>query len=364
MGPHEPLSEARQFINDSVFLPILKSKTISGKLKNVARNSSKWIAQIDHIGDLLIYMERCAAAPSAKATYQSLHNAGLTTYEDIIPVFRERYGAWVDRRLSPWDFVVGAEYSSTKLVIVAGRFETRAGGILPVGEVGSHIAVLVKATIAEGKYANRWITRGLRMKYYLQSINGAFRESFAANRSIIDFPHIPVLIFWRQTKNDSFVYAGQFASAGVHDDPSGAKWFDLVRRDQEHVLLTEETVQRRFEEQVERAKKDTAAARQERLKSAAKTPRTVTVMAKVFERNPDVVVEVLRRAGGVCERCRKPAPFMRRSDGSPYLEVHHKIPLSQDGEDSIENAVALCPNCHRDEHFGCATLVAHPSMGT
>jgi len=48
----------------------------------------------------------------------------------------------------------------------------------------------------------------------------------------------------------------------------------------------------------------------------------------------------------------KPAPFLRKKDQSPYLEVHHMIQLADGGEDTTENAVALCPNCHRQLHFG------------
>lgn len=58
------------------------------------------------------------------------------------------------------------------------------------------------------------------------------------------------------------------------------------------------------------------------------------------------------RANGYCEGCENPAPFIRPSDGTPYLEVHHIVPLAEDGEDTVENAIALCPNCHREVHFG------------
>ncbi|WP_196607201.1 HNH endonuclease [Pectinatus frisingensis] len=34
-----------------------------------------------------------------------------------------------------------------------------------------------------------------------------------------------------------------------------------------------------------------------------------------------------------------------------YLEVHHVIPLSKDVDDTADNAIALCPNCHRELHF-------------
>jgi hypothetical protein len=94
------------------------------------------------------------------------------------------------------------------------------------------------------------------------------------------------------------------------------------------------------------------AERRARLRTASKFPRRVVTTTTVFERNPDVVAEVLVRAAGVCEGCTKSAPFLRKSDGSPYLEVHHRIPLAQGGEDSIENAIALCPNCHRGAHYG------------
>ncbi|MGX5612966.1 HNH endonuclease [Bacillus toyonensis] len=34
------------------------------------------------------------------------------------------------------------------------------------------------------------------------------------------------------------------------------------------------------------------------------------------------------------------------------MEVHHVVPLAQGGEDSIENAIGICPNCHRKAHYG------------
>ncbi|NWD06389.1 HNH endonuclease [Pseudomonas gingeri] len=71
-----------------------------------------------------------------------------------------------------------------------------------------------------------------------------------------------------------------------------------------------------------------------------------------YDRNPDVVAQVLLRAQGICEACAKPAPFRRSSNGTPYLEVHHIVQLAHGGDDSVDNAQALCPNCHREMHFG------------
>ncbi|WP_322024529.1 HNH endonuclease signature motif containing protein [Burkholderia sp. BCC1977] len=107
-----------------------------------------------------------------------------------------------------------------------------------------------------------------------------------------------------------------------------------------------------FEEAVERSRADTPTARRHRLMTAQKMPRKVQVVTEVYVRNPDVVADVLERARGACERCTKPAPFIRRRGQIPYLEVHHRKRLADGGEDTVENAIALCPNCHRELHFG------------
>jgi 5-methylcytosine-specific restriction enzyme A len=100
------------------------------------------------------------------------------------------------------------------------------------------------------------------------------------------------------------------------------------------------------------SRRDSTAARQRRLSKAKRTPRLVPRIVFVFERNADVIAEVLEKAAGTFGICGSAAPFARASDGSPYLEVHHRIPLAQGGEDSVDNAVATCPNCHRQQHFG------------
>jgi hypothetical protein len=113
-----------------------------------------------------------------------------------------------------------------------------------------------------------------------------------------------------------------------------------------------EQVETELQANVARSSDDDAALRQQRLASAPKLPESILVVSRAYRRNPDVIVEVLRRANGKCEDCHKPAPFTRQRDGSPFLEVHHLVMLSLGGEDTVENAVALCPNCHRKRHFG------------
>ena len=108
----------------------------------------------------------------------------------------------------------------------------------------------------------------------------------------------------------------------------------------------------RFGNAVARSIYDSPAARQKRLAQAPPIPNSYYRWAKVFVRNPDVVAEALFQADGKCRFCRTKAPFTRLSDGSPYLEVHHRKPLADGGTDTIDNAIALCPNCHRKAHHG------------
>lgn len=83
------------------------------------------------------------------------------------------------------------------------------------------------------------------------------------------------------------------------------------------------------------------------------TPTKSERVVLEFARSPAVVAEVQRIAAGRCELCGCAAPFLR-ADGSPYLEVHHVRMLAEGGADTVDNAVALCPTCHRLLHHAGA----------
>lgn len=116
--------------------------------------------------------------------------------------------------------------------------------------------------------------------------------------------------------------------------------------------VTQDDFEKLFAKTVTQSLRDSSNARNKRLQNASKIPMQIVTTSKVYVRNADVVAAVLLRANGSCELCNKPAPFTRKSDGTPFLEVHHKKWLANGGEDSVENAIALCPNCHRQQHLG------------
>jgi len=116
--------------------------------------------------------------------------------------------------------------------------------------------------------------------------------------------------------------------------------------------VIKEQFDKELDDAVSKSLQDDDETRRARLANAPTLPAKVQVISHAYRRNPDVVAEVKRRAKGKCESCKRDAPFLRASDGSPFLEIHHIVTLADGGKDTVENATALCPNCHRKAHFG------------
>jgi 5-methylcytosine-specific restriction protein A len=74
------------------------------------------------------------------------------------------------------------------------------------------------------------------------------------------------------------------------------------------------------------------------------------VASTTYERNVYIAELARRRASGICQLCDQPAPFTNKK-GDPFLEPHHIVWLAKGGEDTVENTVFLCPNCHKKMHI-------------
>ncbi|WP_186623170.1 HNH endonuclease [Pseudomonas zeae] len=70
----------------------------------------------------------------------------------------------------------------------------------------------------------------------------------------------------------------------------------------------------------------------------------------VWVRNAKVRQSVLARSKGCCEYCGRIG--FRKTNGDIYLETHHVVSLSEVGADTPENVIALCPEHHREAHYG------------
>jgi 5-methylcytosine-specific restriction endonuclease McrA len=110
-----------------------------------------------------------------------------------------------------------------------------------------------------------------------------------------------------------------------------------------------ENIRKNEEDSEKEIRKNSRVDIHERAKHAKKTAKSCEVTSTYFFRNPWVAADAKLRAEGICQLCNNKAPF-NNSYGDPYLEAHHIVWLSKGGDDTIENSVALCPNCHKKMH--------------
>ena len=102
-----------------------------------------------------------------------------------------------------------------------------------------------------------------------------------------------------------------------------------------------------FEEEVARILQN---PRKKKPEGSTKPKRQKTEIEQIA-RDPHVHAWVLKNSNWKCECCGKQAPFSKH-DGNRYLEIHHIKRLADGGSDTVENAIAVCPNCHRELHYG------------
>jgi 5-methylcytosine-specific restriction protein A len=115
-------------------------------------------------------------------------------------------------------------------------------------------------------------------------------------------------------------------------------------------VFPEVTIQENQDQKKSKARKIPDHELEELANSSILKPGILITQGTQYLRNPYVAEYAKRRAKGICMLCLAPAPFNDKN-GEPFLESHHIIWLSRGGEDTIQNTVALCPNCHRKMHL-------------
>ena len=207
-------------------------------------------------------------------------------------------------------------------------------------------------------YGDVW--RGVVFHYTGMGLTGDQSLEFAQNRTLNELPTNGVKAFLFEVfEPKCYTFIGEVMLADQpyqteQEDMNGdlrKVWiFPLALASGEEPLRPAEQTLKRVEEEAtrkaQRLSDEEVKRRAQRVKGQ---PATRQVTSTVFERDPYVVAHAKRRANGTCELCEQPAPFTSK-DGEPYLETHHILWLSRGGEDTVENTVALCPNCHRRMH--------------
>ena len=173
-------------------------------------------------------------------------------------------------------------------------------------------------------------------KRYYEDLSGRFGRSAGA--------------YERRMQNISYVYSllGRQWVTGLRPAKNvGANVLPVI----EALILKNEQIESTpkvgFEEQVSKLRQDKSLSKPEGCSSPHKQTKETTS----YKRDPKVVAWVLNNSSGICESCKSLSPFVK-PDGDFYLEVHHLRRLADGGSDTVTNAVAVCPNCHRELHYG------------
>ena len=127
-------------------------------------------------------------------------------------------------------------------------------------------------------------------------------------------------------------------------------WIFPVKLVSDKPIFDKATIDELFQSKLKESRQINNDELKKRAERGEQQPSKRVVFSTQYDRSPWVVEYVKRRANGFCEACGASAPF-KTEDNIPYLEVHHIKPLAEGGGDTINNAAALCPNCHRRCHY-------------
>ena len=210
----------------------------------------------------------------------------------------------------------------------------------------------------KGIYDDRWM--GDVFHYTGMGLKGDQSLHYAQNRTLAqsDTNEVEVYLF-EVFEKGKYTHRGQVKLAGEPyqedqldtDENLRRVWvFPLIIEGEPHSLqIPDNLILKKQEIKEKQARKLSLEELEKRARYSQKQASLRQVSTTSFERNPYVAELAKRRAEGTCQLCENSAPFEDKK-GKPFLETHHIEWLSKGGEDTIENTVALCPNCHRKMH--------------
>lgn len=187
-----------------------------------------------------------------------------------------------------------------------------------------------------------------------QDINYRENKLLAKSQSPSNRP--PVYLF--ESSNRVYTYRGEVRLSGSPYQTTKPDKDGLMRKVQIFplTLVSGGIVPKEYIDEYEKEKKKQVKKlsvdqlKNQAVKSSSKTSSYRQAISKQYTRNQSIARYTKLKANGICELCENPAPFSDK-DGEPYLESHHVRWLERGGADSIDNAVALCPNCHKKMHI-------------
>ncbi len=208
-------------------------------------------------------------------------------------------------------------------------------------------------------YDDRWI--GEILHYTGMGLKGDQDVKFAQNKTLIESNSNGVDVYlFELFSPKKYTYTGQVELADspyweiqedIEKNPRKVIIFPLkLKEDVKKAPISQAILMELQQEQERKAGRLSIDELEIRAKSVRGPASQRAAVTTTFSRNPYVSAFAKVRADGVCQLCQKPAPFIDKNH-DPYLETHHILWLSEGGEDSLQNTVALCPNCHKKMHI-------------
>lgn len=219
--------------------------------------------------------------------------------------------------------------------------------------------VLISKQTGKSVYHDTWVDNILH--YTGMGQEGDQKLDFAQNRTLKESAKNGVTVhLFEVFKDTEYTYAGiiELADAPykeIEPDKNNNKRivykFPLKLKTSEYCPNNDTLIKN--EEQLEKSilRKNAQEIRElaiEKSKSNKNRRLFRRVSTLTYERSPAIKEYVKELAKGICQLCDNKAPFEVK--GKPFLHVHHIEYLSKGGEDTIENAIAVCPNCHAKIH--------------
>lgn len=219
--------------------------------------------------------------------------------------------------------------------------------------------LIIVSDHTKGLYEDRWINNILH--YTGMGQKGDQDVKWMQNKTLDESCSNGVAVhLFEVFEKGNYVYQGEVVLSGepytesqpdIDGNNRNAVVFPLkLKHPEDYIPIDEEIIRRKEEKIQKQAQRLPTEELKRRAKYSRKGVGNRLVSTTTYERNPYVALYAKRRANGVCQLCGNKAPFSNKT-GDPYLETHHIEWLAKGGDDTIENTVALCPNCHRKMHI-------------
>jgi 5-methylcytosine-specific restriction enzyme A len=258
---------------------------------------------------------------------------------------------WIDdRQRGISDLVIGQVYHNQE---ISKAFKCSTQGGMRRSHATNTLVIFSDHT--KGIYEDKWIINDDGEEILLYTGMGQEGDQdieFGQNKTLNESRSNGVRVYlFEAFKSGEHVFKGQVE---LVQDPytevqaSRTVWMFPLRVVGNNFMIPEDLLKEKEADKEKDARKLSDQDLFNRAKNADRLGQRYTT-SKTFDRDPYVSEYVKRRANGYCDLCGKPAPFVDKK-GKPYLESHHIIWLSRDGEDTIYNTVALDPSCHRKMH--------------